>query len=84
MLNSLTLKIHRADNPNITRLVAVENKPKEHHLVVCTLCSCYPTGVSLDFLLPFTITISLSPLTKDIYWVSLLHGTGVAATGRGQ
>ena len=23
-------------------LVVVENTPEEHHLVVCTLCSCYP------------------------------------------
>jgi nitrile hydratase subunit alpha len=26
-------------------LVAVENTPKEHHIVVCTLCSCYPWDV---------------------------------------
>lgn len=25
-----------------TRLVAVENTPDEHNVVVCTLCSCYP------------------------------------------
>lgn len=25
-----------------TRLVAVENTPSEHNVVVCTLCSCYP------------------------------------------
>jgi nitrile hydratase len=25
-----------------SRLVVVENTPTEHHLVVCTLCSCYP------------------------------------------
>ncbi len=25
-----------------TKLVAVENKPDEHNVVVCTLCSCYP------------------------------------------
>src|SRR5690242_4998670 len=24
-------------------LVAVENTPKLHNMVVCTLCSCYPT-----------------------------------------
>jgi nitrile hydratase len=27
------------------RLVVVENKPDIHHLVVCTLCSCYPRMV---------------------------------------
>jgi nitrile hydratase len=26
-------------------LVAVENTPSEHHMVVCTLCSCYPWPV---------------------------------------
>jgi nitrile hydratase subunit alpha len=26
-------------------MVAVENTPHEHHLVVCTLCSCYPWSV---------------------------------------
>ena len=26
-------------------MVAVENTPEEHHLVVCTLCSCYPWPV---------------------------------------
>jgi len=25
-----------------TRLVAVENTPEVHNLIVCTLCSCYP------------------------------------------
>ena len=25
-----------------TRLAVVENTPQVHHLVVCTLCSCYP------------------------------------------
>ena len=28
-----------------TRIVAVENTPKLHNLVVCTLCSCYPWAV---------------------------------------
>ena len=27
------------------KLVAVENTDKVHHLVVCTLCSCYPTSL---------------------------------------
>jgi nitrile hydratase len=26
-------------------LVAVENTPRVHHMVVCTLCSCYPTDL---------------------------------------
>jgi nitrile hydratase subunit alpha len=26
-------------------MVAVENTPDEHHLIVCTLCSCYPWPV---------------------------------------
>ena len=26
-------------------MVAVENSPDEHHLIVCTLCSCYPWPV---------------------------------------
>ena len=26
-------------------MVAVENTPAEHNLVVCTLCSCYPWPV---------------------------------------
>ncbi len=28
-----------------TRLVAVENTPRVHNLIVCTLCSCYPRMV---------------------------------------
>jgi nitrile hydratase len=28
-----------------TRIVAVENSPKLHNLIVCTLCSCYPWSV---------------------------------------
>jgi nitrile hydratase len=28
-----------------TRLVALENTPRVHNLVVCTLCSCYPRTV---------------------------------------
>jgi nitrile hydratase len=27
------------------RIQVIENKPKVHNLVVCTLCSCYPWGV---------------------------------------
>ncbi len=32
-------------NEHGARLVAVENTPKLHNLVVCTLCSCYPWSV---------------------------------------
>jgi nitrile hydratase subunit alpha len=28
-----------------TRMIAIENGPKVHNLVVCTLCSCYPWPV---------------------------------------
>jgi nitrile hydratase len=28
--------------PSETHLVVVENGPEEHHVVVCSLCSCYP------------------------------------------
>ena len=30
-------------------LVAVENTDRVHHIVVCTLCSCYPRGVLTEF-----------------------------------
>jgi nitrile hydratase subunit alpha len=30
------------DGPQTEKLVVVENTPREHNLVVCTLCSCYP------------------------------------------
>ena len=26
-------------------MIALENTPEEHHLIVCTLCSCYPWAV---------------------------------------
>ncbi|XP_023334370.1 uncharacterized protein LOC111705901 isoform X2 [Eurytemora carolleeae] len=33
-------------NPNAeTKLVVVENTDQEHHVVVCTLCSCYPSAI---------------------------------------
>ena len=32
-------------DPVAAHLIAVENTPKTHHLVVCTLCSCYPASV---------------------------------------
>ena len=28
-----------------TVLVAVENTPAVHNLIVCTLCSCYPVAI---------------------------------------
>ena len=31
--------------PSLNQLVAVENTPSVHNLVVCTLCSCYPWAV---------------------------------------
>ena len=31
--------------PSGQPLVVVENTPTEHHMVVCTLCSCYPWAV---------------------------------------
>jgi nitrile hydratase subunit alpha len=32
-------------DPVAAHLIAVENTPKTHNLVVCTLCSCYPWSV---------------------------------------
>jgi nitrile hydratase subunit alpha len=32
-------------NEHGARIVAVENTPKLHNLIVCTLCSCYPWSV---------------------------------------
>jgi hypothetical protein len=35
-----------ASNPNApTVLTVVQNTPNVHNLVVCTLCSCYPSGL---------------------------------------
>merc|ERR1719450_997947 len=35
-----------ASNANApTKLLVVENTDTEHHLIVCTLCSCYPSAV---------------------------------------
>ena len=31
--------------PGVYKLVVLENTPKVHNLVVCTLCSCYPRAV---------------------------------------
>lgn len=33
------------DAASITRLEVVENTPTVHHVVVCTLCSCYPRAI---------------------------------------
>jgi nitrile hydratase len=33
------------EGPEIEHLVVVANSPEVHHVVVCTLCSCYPWGV---------------------------------------
>ena len=33
------------DTAEIKRLEAVENTPSVHHVVVCTLCSCYPRAI---------------------------------------
>jgi nitrile hydratase len=30
------------DNYDDTRFIVLEQTPREHNLVVCTLCSCYP------------------------------------------
>jgi nitrile hydratase subunit alpha len=32
-------------DPVSAHLIAVENTPKTHHIIVCTLCSCYPWSV---------------------------------------
>ncbi len=32
-------------DPVASHLIAVENTPRLHHVVVCTLCSCYPWSV---------------------------------------
>ena len=32
-------------DPVASHLIAVENTPRLHHIVVCTLCSCYPWSV---------------------------------------
>jgi nitrile hydratase subunit alpha len=32
-------------DPVSSHLIAVENTPQMHHIVVCTLCSCYPWAV---------------------------------------
>ncbi|HEX2115163.1 MAG TPA: nitrile hydratase subunit alpha [Alphaproteobacteria bacterium] len=33
------------DCSNAPEVVVLENTPKRHHLVVCTLCSCYPKAI---------------------------------------
>ena len=44
-------------------MVALENTPDEHHMVVCTLCSCYPWPV-----------LGLPPVWyKSAPYLSLIH-----------
>ena len=31
--------------PQATPIAVLENGPKLHHVIVCTLCSCYPSGL---------------------------------------
>lgn len=33
------------DTSNAPEVVVLENTPRRHHLVVCTLCSCYPKAI---------------------------------------
>jgi nitrile hydratase alpha subunit len=33
------------DTANTAEVVALENTPDRHHVVVCTLCSCYPKAI---------------------------------------
>jgi nitrile hydratase alpha subunit len=33
------------DTSNTPAVVALENTPRRHHFVVCTLCSCYPKAI---------------------------------------
>jgi nitrile hydratase alpha subunit len=33
------------DTSNTAAVVALENTPARHHVVVCTLCSCYPKAI---------------------------------------
>jgi nitrile hydratase alpha subunit len=33
------------DTSNTATVVALENTPQRHHVVVCTLCSCYPKAI---------------------------------------
>jgi len=33
------------DAASLTELVVLENTDRQHHLVVCTLCSCYPRAI---------------------------------------
>ncbi len=33
------------DTSNSATVVALENTPERHHVVVCTLCSCYPKAI---------------------------------------
>lgn len=33
------------DTSNAPQVMALENTPRRHHLVTCTLCSCYPKAI---------------------------------------
>lgn len=33
------------DTSNAPEVVVVENTPQRHHVIVCTLCSCYPKAI---------------------------------------
>lgn len=39
--------VHAEPNGQLSGIIlkVVENKPGVHHLLVCTLCSCYPISV---------------------------------------
>uniref|UniRef100_A0A7S2S6K6 nitrile hydratase n=1 Tax=Mucochytrium quahogii TaxID=96639 RepID=A0A7S2S6K6_9STRA len=39
------LGLHGSNPHASTKLVLVEDRPGVHNLLVCTLCSCYPTGL---------------------------------------
>ena len=43
--NAARLEKALGRKPGAYRLVVLENTPRVHNLVVCTLCSCYPRGV---------------------------------------
>ncbi|MEX0842352.1 MAG: nitrile hydratase subunit alpha [Xanthobacteraceae bacterium] len=45
LLENATKAIASLGLPSGTEhLIALENTPKQHNMVVCTLCSCYPSG----------------------------------------
>jgi nitrile hydratase len=38
-------ELNLTTGPELTPIVVVENTPQVHHVVVCTLCSCYPSAL---------------------------------------